>query len=1522
MFFALQLNALTVWNFSIAPFGSTGATGGSAVIDKTKNYTTADGLTMGTDGLVLWTGLTASAKTIDSTTYSYRLQSGGGGAPITPSMIPTTRYLAFNVSGASTIKIGMISSSSTATRSLVIVNAEQTVIDSITNISGTIAATYTYNYTGGASKIYIYSKVSGINFYYLSATNVVTGPVITPSISSLTGFTYNVGSGPSTEQTFRVKGINLTSGIQITPSANYEISTTSGGSFVATNPITLSPTAGIVDSTNVIYVRQKAGLTEGSYTGVITFSSIGAMDKTLSLSGDVKSATPKIDVSIIAFTEFYSYSTRPSASKSFTVNAQTLTSGIVITASSNYEISTTPDSLFVATNPLILTPTGGLVTQTIYVRQKAGLSVGNYVGDITVSSTGTPTKVVSCSGIVTITPTIWNFSNAPFGAATFDRTKNFTTPDGLTVGTDGINSWTGLNFNIKVIDGITYTYRLQSNAGGLPIAPSMIPTTRYLAFNVSGPSIIQIGMISSSTTSTRSLLIVNAEQTVIDSITNISGTTASTYIYKYTGGASKIYIYSKVSGINFYYLSATNVVTGPVITPSISSLTGFTYNVGSGPSTEQTFRVKGINLTSGIQITPSANYEISTTSGGSFVATNPITLSPTAGIVDSTNVIYVRQKAGLTEGSYTGVITFSSIGAMDKTLSLSGDVKSATPKIDVSIIAFTEFYSYSTRPSASKSFTVNAQTLTSGIVITASSNYEISTTPDSLFVATNPLILTPTGGLVTQTIYVRQKAGLSVGNYVGDITVSSTGTPTKVVSCSGIVTITPTIWNFSNAPFGAATFDRTKNFTTPDGLTVGTDGINSWTGLNFNIKVIDGITYTYRLQSNAGGAPIAPSMIPTTRYLAFNVSGPSIIQIGMMSSSSASTRSLVIVNSEQTVIDSITNISGTIASTYIYKYTGGASKIYIYSKAGGINYYYVSATNVTTTGTTPVITPLTNLLTGFNYNKASGPSAEQSFVVSGSKLNSDIVVTPPTNFQISRTSGSGFISTPISLTQSSGTVDATNIYVRLKAGLNAGDYADSIGISSTSATFKSVMCKGTVTGATIIASISSLSDFSYLKGAAISQSKSFTISGSLLEAGVYIVPPSYYEVSTDNSTFVSTSLLLTPKNGTLDSTIIYVRLVAGLAVDDYSGYIMLSTTNGITKDIACTGSVLGTKITTHNYPITSLNYVYNSGPSDQQSFVVSGEYLTSNIVITPNSNFQISKVSGGSFSSTAITLTQTNGSVDSTRIYVRLKAGLSIGNYTGNIALTTTGATASVSCSGSVSSLTVQYNNFVIQCGSNGRISENDKVIANDTTLSVKSGSIKTFIIIPDSSYQVSSITYNGVNVKSKLYGNQFTTDSINANATLIITFEKVQYRLSLKSAQTGTINIICLLGSTFNIDFTPAVGWKVNAVYYNNTDVTSSLVDNIFRVPSLTGNSLLNVSFVSITTGAPQLINNKLTVKTTQSEIIIDGSSEGEVIALYTVDGKLLQTVQSVGEQIILPAQRDMIYLLKTQSKTFKIIL
>jgi len=166
----------------------------------------------------------------------------------------------------------------------------------------------------------------------------------------------------------------------------------------------------------------------------------------------------------------------------------------------------------------------------------------------------------------------------------------------------------------------------------------------------------------------------------------------------------------------------------------------------------------------------------------------------------------------------------------------------------------------------------------------------------------------------------------------------------------------------------------------------------------------------------------------------------------------------------------------TTTQNFTFTFTQGNSstpvtyRIYMWAEAeggsGGIgdgsgNDIVVNGT-VTSVPSTPTITLSTSTLTGFNYTEDAGPSTEQTFTVSGTNLTNDISIAASTNYEISKTSGSGY-SSPLTFTQSGGSVSETTVYVRLKSGLSTGTYnSETIIASSSGATNKTVTCSGSV----------------------------------------------------------------------------------------------------------------------------------------------------------------------------------------------------------------------------------------------------------------------------------------------------------------------------------------------------------------------------------------------------------------------------------------------------------------------------
>jgi|GEM_PF-648453 len=130
-----------------------------------------------------------------------------------------------------------------------------------------------------------------------------------------------------------------------------------------------------------------------------------------------------------------------------------------------------------------------------------------------------------------------------------------------------------------------------------------------------------------------------------------------------------------------------------------------------------------------------------------------------------------------------------------------------------------------------------------------------------------------------------------------------------------------------------------------------------------------------------------------------------------------------------------------------------------------------------------------------------------------------------------------------------------------------------------------------------------------------------------------------------------------------------------------------STSPGLSvDDLSVTARLAGATITSSATALTGFSATPSTA-SAQQTFSVSGSALTNDISIAPSTNYEISTVSGVGFTATnPITLTRTSGTVATTPIYVRLKAGLALGAYNGEIInITSTGATAkTVTVSGDV----------------------------------------------------------------------------------------------------------------------------------------------------------------------------------------------------------------------------------------------
>jgi hypothetical protein len=470
-------------------------------------------------------------------------------------------------------------------------------------------------------------------------------------------------------------------------------------------------------------------------------------------------------------------------------------------------------------------PTGWKVDKNTTVRL-----VGNY------SDAGTATERVGGNSLSTTAGNgIYNFGAGAEASAT-DRAVG-----GLSSGSasKSVNIYVQLSNNGATnIENFTISYNVEkyrngSNAAGYSI--QMYYSTDGIAWTIAGSDFLTSFSADANNNgyaSAPGASVSVSNKTLSQSLASSS----SLYLawnYSVTSGTTTSN--AQALGIDDVVITA-NASAGstPSITINPSTLSGFTYILGAGPSAEQSFTISGSNLTNNISITPPANYEISTGTGGSFSATNPITLNHSGGTVASTT-IYVRLKAGLAVGDYDDEnITASSTGADSKTVGCSGSVTAPPPPtITVSPATLTGFtYIVGSGPSTEQSFSISGAYLTDAIEINAPTNFEISTATGGSFIATNPVILNHSSGVVSSTtIYVRLKSGLAVGPYIEDILAISSDADDKTVACSGTVT-KPVIsqWNF-DATF-TVTSPEPSSGTGTASIVGSLSGAGSATGMN------------------------------------------------------------------------------------------------------------------------------------------------------------------------------------------------------------------------------------------------------------------------------------------------------------------------------------------------------------------------------------------------------------------------------------------------------------------------------------------------------------------------------------------------------------------------------------------------------------------------------------------------------------------------------------------------------------------
>jgi hypothetical protein len=204
----------------------------------------------------------------------------------------------------------------------------------------------------------------------------------------------------------------------------------------------------------------------------------------------------------------------------------------------------------------------------------------------------------------------------------------------------------------------------------------------------------------------------------------------------------------------------------------------------------------------------------------------------------------------------------------------------------------------------------------------------------------------------------------------------------------------------------------------------------------------------------------------------------------------------------------------------------------------------------------------------------------------------------------------------------SGTIGSGSTYIAFSGTITGGVVTGS-GTNVKASSAQAAVCNAP----TVVTSVASLTGLSYCFGSGPSASQSYTVSGTYLTANVIVTAPATgnYEISSDNVTFVTTTLSFAPTAGTLAATTVYVRLKSGLAAANYNSENVTNASAGATTvNMVASGTV------------SSVPTVSNAGPN--QGSICTSATLAANVAASGTGIWSISSgpnTSLAQFSSTA-----------------------------------------------------------------------------------------------------------------------------------------------------------------------------------------------------------------------------------------------------------------------------------------------
>lgn len=348
-----------------------------------------------------------------------------------------------------------------------------------------------------------------------------------------------------------------------------------------------------------------------------------------------------------------------------------------------------------------------------------------------------------------------------------------------------------------------------------------------------------------------------------------------------------------------------------------------------------------------------------------------------------------------------------------KDLQFKGTTKDLLAKAPVLTItqSLKDFSSLTGQASAVQTYTLTAANLTNDLSITAPTGFEISSNGTTWSNSSSPLKITPaSGSIASATISVRAAASISTaGTYSGNIVHSSDGLDAQTIAVKVVTTVPVPVLNVTQS---------IKDFANVVGQTIGVQTFTvAGENLGSDLTITAPANYELSLNGTTWSAATSPIKLTATA--------------GKVATTTVSIR---------------------LASQVVGTYTGNLT---------------IAATGVTTvsvplTGkvTMPTLT-VSSTMTDFAVTLGLAVS-KQTYTVAGKDLIADVIVTPPTNFEISLDGTSWLGSTSsLKLSQTAGVLAQTTISVRPTSTV-AGTYSGVISHTTTAGTTATLNLKAVV----------------------------------------------------------------------------------------------------------------------------------------------------------------------------------------------------------------------------------------------------------------------------------------------------------------------------------------------------------------------------------------------------------------------------------------------------------------------------